>query len=220
MSKPVLAFDADGVFTDFLTPACALAKEMWGVDVKPEDIKTWEFTESLGIEITKAMRRAIYDRMKVVDYSENIPVYPGAVDFVKWAQTVGDVHIVTSPMNSRHWHYERDVLFGKHFGIDRNHVHHVNAKWLCAAADVFVEDKPKNLGEWLSWTRHRTLGVLFVQPYNEHESVFYTPRHNDVQCTSARGYDELKRRIISFIERTDHPNLCIYKTGGTLGGAI
>jgi 5'(3')-deoxyribonucleotidase len=188
--KPVIAYDADGVLLDFMTPALHLVQEMTGIIATPLDISEWDMMASLGID--KPTANKIYDRMKVEGYGRRIPAYPGAVEHIAWVKTWADVHIVTSPMNGRNWHYERDQTFVSEFGLDRRSVHHIDAKYLIDS-DALVEDKTSNLEAWIAWgwTRHHKhrCAMLMEQSYNGGRSI----REDDI--IRVGGYNQIETAL-------------------------
>jgi len=202
MTKPVIAYDADGVLLDFLTPALHLVQEMTGIIATPLNIHTWDMMESLDID--SAMADAIYRRMTEPGYSSRIPLYTGAAEHIEWVKTWADVHIVTSPtIRSQHWAHERDMTFAREFGIGWRNVHHTDSKYLFDS-DALVEDKTSNLEKWTTWgwTRYRKhrCALLFSQPYNEPKSpmedrIVRVADYNQVERALQHWFEEAQPRV-------------------------
>lgn len=144
-TMPRFLIDCDEVLADFVTPACQVVSEVlgrpWGLDDAPSD--DWDMFRDLD----RAVMREADAIMNAKGWCAALEVHPGAQDFVKTLQKLCDVYVCTSPMHSDFWVKERDLWLAEHFGIDRSHIIHTAAKYVCGA-DFFLDDKPSHVQKW------------------------------------------------------------------------
>lgn len=171
MRKIQIALDADGVLRNFTVGALAIVKEVTGRTYSPLDVTAFNFAEALGLseDETREVMTAISARRGFVT---SLPSYPGARQGVRQLRDLGDVFCVTTPWETPWgtnpwWRAESEAWLALHFGIDR--VHHADDK-ASYEADMFVDDRSKNVKAWLTAWPGRT-GVFWRTPHNTPESV-------------------------------------------------
>jgi 5'(3')-deoxyribonucleotidase len=132
-----------------------------GVRYKKEDLTKWDVLESIGRPDLSAAVHAMCGRP---GYVESFEVLPGAQEGIERLSKLGTVVIVTSPMMTPNWAYERTRWLERHFGIPRNRIVHTVCKEF-VAGDCLIDDKPDNL---IKWHRRNPDGVPFMwdAPYN------------------------------------------------------
>jgi len=169
--KLKLAIDADGVLRNFTAGALAIIKEVTGKTFSPLDVTVFNFAEALGLskDETHAVMTAISTRRGFVTA---LPSYPDARQGVRRLRELGEVFCVTTPWETPWgtnpwWRAESEAWLALHFGIDS--VHHADDK-TAFEADVFVDDRSKNVRAWLAAWPGRT-GVFWRTPHNTSEAV-------------------------------------------------
>lgn len=171
MKKLKIALDADGVLRNFTVGALAVVKEVTGKTFAPVDVTAFNFAKALGLteDETRAVMTAISTRRSFVT---SLPPYPEARQGVRRLRDLGDVFCVTTPWESPWgtnpwWRAESESWLALHFGIDN--VKHADDK-AAYEADVFVDDRAKNVHAWLTAWPGRT-AVFWRTPHNTSESV-------------------------------------------------
>ena len=167
MRRLSIALDCDGLLSDFTSGALRVVEEVTGKRFIPADITAWDFTKVLGLpaEEAVAVKKAISAKR---GFAASLAPYPQARQGVRRLRELGDVFCVTSPWDSNQWwKSERESWLALHFGIDR--VHHASDK-STYEADVFVDDKPSHVRDWLAAWPGRT-AVFWRTPHNTSEFV-------------------------------------------------
>lgn len=171
MKKLKLALDADGVLRSFVMGALVVIKEVTGKAFSPADVTAFNFSKALGLsdDETRAVMTTISSRRGFVTA---LPPYPDARQGVRRLRELGDVFCVTSPWESPWgtnpwWRAESESWLALHFGIDV--IHHADDK-SAYEADVFVDDRAKNVRAWSAAWPGR-VAVLWRTPHNSSEAV-------------------------------------------------
>jgi hypothetical protein len=171
MRKIKFALDADGFIRNFTASALAVVKEVTGKSYAPADVTTFNFCAALCLseDETRAVMTEISSRRGFVT---SMAPYPEARQGVRRLRDLGDVFCVTTPWETPWgtnpwWRSESEAWLALHFGID--HVHHAEDK-TAFEADVFVDDRDKNVLAWLAAWPGRT-AVLWRTPHNMGEAV-------------------------------------------------
>jgi 5' nucleotidase, deoxy (Pyrimidine), cytosolic type C protein (NT5C) len=166
-----IVLDADGVMRNFTVGALAIIKELTGKSFSLVDVTAFNFSKALGLtgDETQAVMTAISTRRGFVT---GLPPYPEARQGVRRLRELGDVVCVTSPWESPWgmnpwWKDESEAWLALHFGIDV--VHHAHDK-STYEADLFVDDRSKNVRAWSAAWPDRT-AVFWRTPHNTSESV-------------------------------------------------
>lgn len=156
--------DCDGVLADFVTPALQVVARHTGVLYSINDFDDWDFIKVIRDRHGSKVVDRCYDDFHAEGFVFNLPVYPGAQEGMAKVRAVADTYIVTSPMHSRHWYYERTEWLQKHFGFKPKEVLHVSKKELTQGSTL-LDDKPGNLEAW-GQANPRSETILWDQPYN------------------------------------------------------
>ena len=171
MRKIKIALDADGFLRNFTAGALSIIKEVTGKTFYPVDVTAFNFTKALGLSEAEAreVMRAITTRRGFVTA---LPPYPEARQGVRRLRELGDVFCVTAPWDgplgaNPWWREESEAWLAMHVGIDV--VHHDNDK-STYEADLFVDDRSKNVRAWLAAWPDRT-AVFWRTPHNTSEPV-------------------------------------------------
>lgn len=167
MSRLRILLDVDGVLADFLTPALATINRKMKSNHRLEDMRSWHLFDAFGVP--KKLQDECYDEWKAPGWCRNLSVYSGAKEGVDELRKLGDVFIVTSPMNGETWTNERERWLAHHFAFDRKHVIHAEPKWVCSG-DVLIDDKTDTLVQWgachpdgvgLRWRQVTNVGTAY-----------------------------------------------------------
>lgn len=137
----MILIDCDGVLADFVGPLCARLTDR-GFPRTPEDFKSWHLSEALSKEEAAHMLEICCEP----GHCEGLPWYPGAEDFLRNAQKLAPVLIVTAPFDaSPWWLHERKQWIGQRApvafvpGAYKRHVR----------GDVLIEDNPETAAQWV-----------------------------------------------------------------------
>jgi hypothetical protein len=171
MRKLKFALDADGFLRNFTASALVVVKEVTGKTHTPADVTAFNFTKALELseDETRAVMTAISARRGFVT---SMPPYPEARQGVRRLRELGDVFCVTTPWETPWgtnpwWRSESEAWLALHFGIDC--VYHADDKTEYEA-DVFVDDRDKNVRAWLTAWPGRT-AVHWRTLHNRSEAV-------------------------------------------------
>jgi 5' nucleotidase, deoxy (Pyrimidine), cytosolic type C protein (NT5C) len=171
MKKIKLALDADGFLRNFVASALVVVEEVTGRRFFPADVTAFNFTQALGLS-----ERETHDVMTAISarrgFVTAMTPYPEARQGVRRLRELGDVSCVTTPWETPWgtnpwWRSESEAWLALHFGIDS--VHHAVDK-AAFEADVFVDDRDKNVRAWLSAWPDKT-AVLWRTLHNASETV-------------------------------------------------
>jgi 5'(3')-deoxyribonucleotidase len=177
--------DVDGVLADF--PSAAL-RYINGVGPLPfpvtlNDVTEHDILDCLGLSALQER----FDRWCAeVELCRNLPVYPGAQDFVLSLRTFAEVVIVTSPYSAvPNWCHQRIEWLKEHFGIEKRDVIFAKRKEL-VMGDILIDDKAANVDAFLQ-APTKGSAVVFDQPWNRRCDI---PAHY-----RARGYAEALKAV-------------------------
>lgn len=169
-TRPRVLLDVDGVLGDFVSVWLDTIRRHCALRIEPREVTGWDLFEVLAhrfpddFTLSRA-KDACYTAAKSEGFHDELQPYDGAQDGVARLARVADVYVVTSPWHGPWWCYERDGWLGEHFGIQRSHIVHTNAKHLCAG-DVFVDDRPENVSAWHE-AHPASAAALWSQPWNQ-----------------------------------------------------
>jgi hypothetical protein len=171
VKKLKFAIDADGVLRNFAAGALRVVKQVTGKTFSLADVTAFNFCEALGLaeEETRAVMTTISAQRGFVTA---LPPYAEARQGVRRLRGLGDVFCVTTPWKSPWgtnpwWCDESEAWLALHFGIDS--VHHAADK-TGYEADLFVDDRSKNIHDWLSRWPDR-VAVFWRTAHNTSEAV-------------------------------------------------
>jgi 5'(3')-deoxyribonucleotidase len=148
--------DMDGVIVDLMAGWMPYLNLTTGKDLKVEDVNMWGLEKVYGIPFSK-IRKPLHR----ASFWEDLPPYPGAVEFVRELHNSGhEVYISTAPFPSD------KCMWGKKMWVE-DHLPFLPASRLCILhdkhllqGDMMVDDKPENLAKF------EGLRVIFSQPWN------------------------------------------------------
>lgn len=170
MQTPRILLDCDGVIADFLTSALKVLNGKLGLEgsarFNESHIVQWDICKSIG---KPEMWKDINEAASQKGFCTNILPYDHAKEGVKKIQSLGKVYVVTSPLSTPHWVFERGEWLKEHFGIEKPNVVHTEAKHIIVG-DFLIDDKLDNI---LAWAAHHptSLGLLWDAPYNQSEPI-------------------------------------------------
>ena len=164
--KLIILLDCDGVMADFMTSIFNFIQRETGVRHSPDEIKTWEVFDN----VASHLRDEFDQEAAKPGFCFSIKPYQEALEGVKKLSALGEIFVVTAPMDVPNWEKERRDWLMKHFGIDRHHVISASTKHL-TQGDLFIDDKPENLTAWELYQDGRAL--LWDAPYNRDTNEFH-----------------------------------------------
>jgi len=169
----IINLDVDGVVCDFAPHMFETLKEIYGFDVDsldPEIYKVWDIFPLMPDEMRKF---AFKELMSNPFYWMSIPVVDGAVEGVnKLVEHGHRIHWITSPWASCFgWADARKKWLEKNFGLKDGYKDlTITGDKSFSDADVFVDDKPSSVRDWLShFSGRKHTGVLYGISHNERE---------------------------------------------------
>lgn len=157
----VILCDSDEVLSDCVNPMLDVVYDLTGIRYHKEDLTDWDVLDSIGRPDLSHAVQAICGQPGFV---ERFKLLPGAQDGIRRLSELGTVVIVTSPMTTPNWTYERTRWLEKHFDIPRSRVVHTNGKEFVAGC-CLIDDKPDNLFKWKA-RNPDGLAFLWEAPYN------------------------------------------------------
>jgi 5'(3')-deoxyribonucleotidase len=150
-----ILLDVDGVIADLVGDLCSELRAV-GYRRQPEDVTTYEFQHALPRDELAVVRGA----MVRPGFVASMSWYPGAREFVRELQRLGEVVAVTKPFaTSPTWAYERAVWLGRNIEKVVQTAH----KEL-VGGDFLIEDCVANAHTW----RHAHPGghaILLQRPW-------------------------------------------------------
>lgn len=170
----VVALDMDDVVLAFTEGVISVINRDYDVQLSRENVRDWYFGR-YGLD--EALGRDWWDWMKEHAWlwSEKFKPVPGAIGFVEDMRRNGyDLELITSkPPWAEHHVYS---WLGKYFkgpSFNRVIIHDSTqsseapvTKAALSDADVLVDDRDKNVMEWVESDPHRT-AILFDAPWNQ-----------------------------------------------------
>ena len=167
MSRVLL--DCDGVLGDFASEVVTWANSVTGKAYSLEDFTSFDLLEPIGLTHLQA---ELDWYLFSINHCGNMPVYPGAVEFVDAIRAAGhEIVVVTSPYEAvPNWCSERTKWLKRHFGISKHDVIFAKRKEL-VVGDFLVDDKTQNCEGFnaKSEGRHNNEGgfaVCIARPWN------------------------------------------------------
>jgi len=161
MKRKRVLLDCDGVLADFCAASFALIEQHTGDRHLPEEVTQWDLFVAVGKPHLKPLMKETAAKS---GWCLGFPIYPGAQDFVAKLQETCDVVIVTSPMTTPYWAYERTIWLEQHFSIPKGRIVHTEGKQY-VKGDVLIDDADENCFKW-----HKefpeALTLLWDAPYN------------------------------------------------------
>lgn len=169
MRRLRILLDCDGVLADYCTACFDLIEKHSGDRHTHEEVTHWDIFNILGKPHLKPLMK---DAAAKGGWCLGFPMYPGAQDFVQRLETLGEVVIVTSPMTTPFWAYERTVWLEQHFKIPKGRIVHTEGKQY-VRGDVLIDDADENCVRWHE-EYPEALTLLWDAPYNRTVDVSKT----------------------------------------------
>jgi len=127
---------------------------------------------------------ACFKRFGEKGYCASLEPIEGAVDFIRRAKELYDIHVVTTPNHAPYWYYERVEWLRKRMGIPPNQVTFTYEKERFDGA-FFLDDCPTHVRSWKK--KHPDgLAMMWESPNNRRLSGY-----DDVRV---RSWDEVLER--------------------------
>jgi 5'(3')-deoxyribonucleotidase len=148
-TKKRLLVDCDEVLSDFHSPACDIAQELFKVDLRK--VEVWDiFTLLLPDQL-----KQVLDLVAAKGYCASLKVIPGAQEGIEILREDFEVVACTKPFHSPTWVHERTEWLMEHFGFTERTIIYTAAKFM-VSGDALVDDNPHNA---VSYT-HLTLPTM------------------------------------------------------------
>jgi 5'-nucleotidase len=144
MNKKRFLIDCDGILSDYVSSALELIEQHTGEKYDPEEITKWEVFEALGVSHLKKLEK---ERLQYPGWCAAFKVFPGAKEAMKKLNNLCEVVVVTSPMQTPFWCYERTNWLTTHFDIPKSRVVYAKNKEY-VAGDFFLDDSDENCLAW------------------------------------------------------------------------
>lgn len=164
-TRPRALVDCDGVLANFFEGARKVILELSGRDFKFEEMKHWDLFEVVPREIESECFR----RFALKGFCQNLDVISGAQEGMAKLAEVADIYVVTSPMHTKRWVFERTNWLKEHFGILSSNIVSASCKYI-VEGDLLVDDRAENTKEWALHHPGST-GVIWAAPHNRHENI-------------------------------------------------
>lgn len=181
--------DVDEVLADFVNPAAEIISKLqgrtWTLDDAPTD--NWDMFSNLEPDVLKG----VFEAMNGQGFVAKLQPTPGSQDFVRELRKKCNVYALTAPHHtSAWWVLERNIWLGDLFGIDRKHVVHTDAKYLCRG-DFFLDDRHDHVTRWIARHPDKS-GLWWGTKHNQRllKSGLELPTHLRVSA-----WDEVLQRV-------------------------
>jgi len=167
-SRPRFLVDVDGVLADFVGPALDIANRLAGTEYTEVDVKDWDL---FGLPGLREVESRSWNRIKEPGWARYMPIMPGAQDFIRELSEIGDVRILTAPVYSPTFCYDRWMWLEENFGIPHKHVSFDKEKF-AHDGDMLIDDRLDNVRDWLrahGRRRAKSVGtaLLWDRPWNQ-----------------------------------------------------
>lgn len=186
--KPVVVLDSDDVLGRCIKRMADDVHRIVGRLFTEEEILTWDFFDTVKLDEHPTLKRQVEELMRSKGWCKSIEPFPGAIEGVRRLETIAEVFVCTSPFGGDFWEAERRQWLYEVFGIKSKRVMQGYSKFLMHA-EVFVDDKPKNVLEWTQYNRvhtlHNGLGLLWDRPHNR-----------DARLPRVHTWDELHDLVV------------------------
>jgi 5'(3')-deoxyribonucleotidase len=130
------------------------------------------------------VKQHVHERMSSKGWCASLEVFPGAVEGVAELRKYAEVFFVTAPFKSEHWMPERRDWLQDTFKIPHWHIIQTSTKFL-VRGEVFVDDKPSHVIDWVKYMPGAGVGLLWDRPHN---------RSSDIQ-TRVHSWEEVVRFV-------------------------
>lgn len=179
-----IGIDVDGTAAEHLTGICRRGRDLWGLDLYPEDVTEWNFDlPGVDKEFVDLVKECYSDD----DFIRDMPPLPGAVETIQDIHEAGaTVSIVTHRPEptlpaTKDWLADHDIPYDNFIGDapdDKSEV----------GTDILVDDHYKNVANMAEAGKH---GILILRPFNYNR----IPDHENVH-TPIDGHEESPEKIV------------------------
>ena len=184
MKKKRVLLDCDGVLADFCTACFNLIEQHTGDRHTHEEVTHWDLFTIVGKGHLKPLMKETAAKS---GWCLGFPMYPGAQDVVARLEDLAEVVIVTSPMSTPYWAYEREIWLTQHFGIPKGRIVQTEGKQY-VAGDYLIDDADDNCFKWhKEYPRAKTL--LWDAPYNRKADLTGTG------IIRVKGWDDVFKQL-------------------------
>lgn len=161
MTKPTFLLDVDGVCADFCSAFLDAALRVTGKRFTEDDVEDYDF-RSLGL--SQVEEEMVFDAMKEPGLCSKILPYEGTTWGTDRLAEMCDLHVVTSPFESKTWCSERERWIHLYIGEDRHNVTFTHRK-RDIRGDFLLDDKASTVR---AWAKKNPMGVamLWHRPWN------------------------------------------------------
>lgn len=166
MKRKRILLDCDGILADFCTACFNLIEQHTGVKHTHDEVTQFDLFAALGRSNLKPLMKELSAQS---GWCLGFPIYTGAQNFVRELEQIGEVVIVTSPMTTPFWVYEREIWLNQHFSIPKQRIVSTEGKHY-VDGDVFIDDSDVHCVKW-SAEHPSSLTILWDAPYNRHFNV-------------------------------------------------
>lgn len=171
-SRLRVLLDVDGVLGHFTLAARTWADARHSLRFTDEQITDYNIMKSFGLADPEWP--SFISWLSETRFCREMPVYPGAKDFVASLRHLGEIVAVTTPfVGVSHWEADRRAWLNVHFGIGHDDVVFCKRKELVRGS-ILIDDKPANV-EAFGGEAGQT-GLLFTRPWNANHSGGYHVR--------------------------------------------
>lgn len=172
--KPVVILDVDDVVAKCVAEMTEEVFEKTGKQYTEDDIKTWDFFDTIHDEIHPGIEDFVTTRMRQKGWCLKLQPFPGSHEGLKELQKIAEVFFCTSPFNSEYWEHERRAWLYKHFQIPSKRIIQGKPKFL-VRGELLVDDKIDNCTEWVDYDERGIAGI-WDRPHNRLTGNFYNSR--------------------------------------------
>jgi len=156
-----ILLDVDGVVADFTKGV----EDATNHKFSKEDLKVWDILDKLDPE----KKEHALEVLTEPEFWRNLPIIDGAQEVVNsWDSLGHDITWVTSPwVSCESWESARRDWLDMHFGLGTKGHHYIpTSSKGKIVGDVFIDDKPKNVTEWMA-AHPQGKAFIFDAPHNQ-----------------------------------------------------
>ncbi len=152
--------DCDGILSDFHAMYLPVVEKFTGISLTESDVTQFDVLDQIG---KKHLQDQVNKHIEWNELCSKIPVLPGAKEALDKLRRFHDVVIVTAPMNTQTWCYERTQWLKREFDIPKSKIVFTHSKYY-VGGDVFIDDSLDNCQKWAN----NQIGRVFLwdRPWN------------------------------------------------------
>lgn len=162
-----ILLDIDGVCANFTKECLDLIEKHTGHRHHQDEITDYDIFRALKRE---ELRHLLSDAAVQAGFCAGIEPLHGAAAVVEELKSLGEVVVVTSPMDTPHWTYERTEWIARHLGIPREQIVFAKSKHYIGGS-FLIDDHADNCNAWHIANRRWAGGpepraILIDAPWN------------------------------------------------------